>query len=248
VKPNEQTSPDRAKSLDLRAYISRFRELEHELKIFMVTVDRWFSEHPDMMAGRPPLIHSVKSRLKNVDHLREKIRRKYVRDGQVIFPPERLSDTVTDLSGVRVMHLHQKQFTEIRHLLEKKISTGDWFLAETKAFTWDPESAAYFRKLGIEPELRDTFYTSVHFVVRPSPNSPLVCEIQTRTLFEEIWGEVDHALNYPKVATLRSHHEQLRVLSKLVGAGSRLLDSIFIDSSGLVDPGGRTKIRLTRRK
>jgi putative GTP pyrophosphokinase len=127
------------------------------------------------------------------------------------------------------MHLNQKQFTRIYELFKKKIDTGDWFLAETKAFTWDPESAQYFRSFGFVPELRDTFYTSVHFVVRPSPNSPLVCEIQIRTLFEEIWGEVDHALNYPKATTVRTHQEQLRVLSKLVGAGSRLLDSIFIE-------------------
>lgn len=108
------------------------------------------------------------------------------------------------------MHLHQKQFTKIYELLQKKIETGDWFLAERKAFTWDPESAEYFRTFGFEPEIRDTFYTSVHFVVRPSQGSPLVCEIQIRTLFEEIWGEVDHALNYPKPTNLCYHQEQLR--------------------------------------
>ena len=229
MKPNGKASATRAKPPDLRAYIAKFRELEHELGIFMGTVDTWFSRHPELMAGRPPLIHSVKSRLKSVDHLREKIRLKYVQNEKVIFPPDRLSETVTDLSGVRVMHLHQKQFSRIYALFKKKIETGDWFLAETKAFTWDPESAQYFRSLGLEPELRDTFYTSVHFVVRPSPNSPLVCEIQVRTLFEEIWGEVDHALNYPNPTKLRTHQEQLRVLSKLVGAGSTLLDSIFTE-------------------
>ncbi|WP_315782452.1 hypothetical protein [Bradyrhizobium sp. SZCCHNPS1003] len=30
------------------------------------------------------------------------------------------------------------------------------------------------------------------------PDSPLSCEIQVRTLFEEIWGEIDHQLNYPR--------------------------------------------------
>ncbi len=218
-----------AKSLDLRPYVRRFCDLEHELKTFMGTVEKWFSEHPDMIGGRPPLVHSVKSRLKSVDHLKEKIRRKYIADGKVNFLPDQLSDVVTDLSGVRVMHLHQAQFTQIYELFKKKIETTDWFLSEQKAFTWDPESLNYFTALGFKPELRDTFYTSVHFVVRPRPDSPLVCEIQIRTLFEEIWGEVDHALNYPQKAKKRTHQEQLRVLSKLVGAGSRLLDSIFIE-------------------
>jgi ppGpp synthetase/RelA/SpoT-type nucleotidyltranferase len=181
-----------------------------------------------MNSGRPPLIHSVKSRLKAEDHLREKIRRKYVAEGAITFPPEDLGIRVTDLSGVRVMHLHQTQFTKIRELLSAKIASGDWYSVETKAFTWDPESAAYFRALGLEPEVRDTFYTSVHYTIRPNETSKLVCEIQIRTLFEEIWGEVDHTLNYPDKTKIRSHQEQLRVLSKLVGAGSRLLDSIFI--------------------
>jgi ppGpp synthetase/RelA/SpoT-type nucleotidyltranferase len=128
------------------------------------------------------------------------------------------------------MHLHQKQFGIIKELLDAKIKSGDWHLVETKAFTWDPESAAYFRSLGLEPELRDTFYTSVHYTVRPNALSKLVCEIQIRTLFEEIWGEVDHTLNYPNPTKNRSHREQLRVLSKIVGAGSRLLDSIFYQS------------------
>lgn len=227
--PSARLSAARPVSLDLRPYVTRFRELRHELGIFMGAVENWFSGHPELVSGRPPLIHSVKSRLKDEDHLREKIRRKYVRDGEVIFAPAALSEHVTDLAGVRVMHLHQKQFTPIFELFTKKIETGDWYLVERQAFTWDPESAKYFGSLGFQPELRDTFYTSVHFTVRPNAKSPLVCEIQIRTLFEEIWGEVDHALNYPKDCKNRSHREQLRVLSKLVGAGSRLLDSIYMD-------------------
>lgn len=215
-------------SLDLRPYVTEFTKMKHELTLFMNTVANWFGTHPEMVSGHPPLVHSVKSRLKADDHLREKIRRKYVRDGVVTFSPENLGERVTDLSGVRVLHLHQTQFTRIKELLSAKIASGDWHSVETKAFTWDPESAAYFRSLGLEPEVRDTFYTSVHYTIRPNETSKLVCEIQIRTLFEEIWGEVDHTLNYPDPTKIRSHQEQLRVLSKLVGAGSRLLDSIFV--------------------
>lgn len=214
--------------LDLRPYATEFTGMKHERTLFMNTVANWFATHPEMISGQPPLIHSVKSRLKADDHLREKIRRKYIADGSVTFPPENLGERVTDLAGVRVMHLHQTQFTKINELLCAKIASGDWYSVETKAFTWDPESAAYFRSLGLEPEVRDTFYTSVHFTIRPNEHSKLVCEIQIRTLFEEIWGEVDHTLNYPDKTKIRSHQEQLRVLSKLVGAGSRLLDSIFV--------------------
>jgi ppGpp synthetase/RelA/SpoT-type nucleotidyltranferase len=108
----------------------------------------------------------------------------------------------------------------------------DWHLADRpKAYTWDPESKHFFEELNVAVEVKESFYTSVHYLVRPRADSPLCCEIQVRTLFEEIWGEVDHTLNYPETSPNLSCREQIRVLAKLVGAGSRLVDSIFRSSS-----------------
>jgi putative GTP pyrophosphokinase len=202
--------------------------MEHELTIFMNTVADWFAMHPKMSEGNPPLIHSVKRRLKDLDHLAEKLSRKYSDNNGLIFTPNEVGHHVTDLAGVRILHLHQAQFSEIHALLTEKIDGGDWALHEPPmAYSWDPESRAFFESLGLTCEIRDTYYTSVHYVVRPRPGSSLNCEIQIRTLFEEIWGEVDHALNYPAPTEILTRKEQLRVLSKLVGAGSRLVDSIF---------------------
>lgn len=104
--------------------------------------------------------------------------------------------------------------------------------AADRVLSWiDPEYEKFFHDLGCRCERRDSFYTSVHFVVRPRQDSPLSCEIQVRTLFEEIWGEIDHSLNYPHPTTIASCQEQLRVLAKLVGAGSRLVTSIYNCSS-----------------
>jgi ppGpp synthetase/RelA/SpoT-type nucleotidyltranferase len=76
--------------------------------------------------------------------------------------------------------------------------------------------------------LKDTFYTSIHYLVKPNnPNAVVCCEIQVRTLFEEIWGEIDHTINYPFQTESIACKEQLRVLSKLVSTGTRLADSIF---------------------
>lgn len=48
-----------------------------------------------------------------------------------------------------------------------------------------------------------------------------------RTLFEEIWGEIDHTINYPHVTDSIACKEQLKVLAKLISSGTRLSDSIF---------------------
>lgn len=105
----------------------------------------------------------------------------------------------------------------------------DWKLVESpKAYTWEKESQQFFEDLGIQAEVKDTYYTSVHYVVKPNnTKSDVTCEIQVRTLFEEIWGEIDHTINYPHATKSIACKEQIRVLAKLVSTGTRLADSIF---------------------
>ena len=75
--------------------------------------------------------------------------------------------------------------------------------------------------------VQESLYTSIHYVIKPRTNSPVSCEIQVRTLFEEIWGEIGHLVNYPEPTDSVACREQIGVLARLVGAGSRLADSIF---------------------
>lgn len=202
------------------------KEYQHELKLFMGTVHDFFSRHPVLSAEGNSLIHSVKARIKDQEHLSEKITRK-ISQGKKI-TTDNLFKVITDLSGVRILHLYLEQFPAIHKVILDKCECGDWFLnEEPKAYTWDPETETYFKSLSLKVERRDTYYTSIHYVIRPKRKSHLVCEVQVRTLFEEIWGEVDHSINYPNPTGSLPCREQLRVLAKLVGAGSRLVDSIY---------------------
>jgi ppGpp synthetase/RelA/SpoT-type nucleotidyltranferase len=169
----------------------------------------------------------VKSRIKDPNHLREKIVRK--QDARDLITVENVFTRITDLAGVRVLHLYQEQAQAIHAAIMDKVENQrDWVFDEPpKAFTWDPEAQGFFANMGLEVHVKDSFYTSVHYLVRPRADSPHCCEIQVRTLFEEIWGEVDHTLNYPTPTDSIACREQLRVLTKVVGAGSRLVDSIF---------------------
>ena len=69
----------------------------------------------------------------------------------------------------------------------------------------------------------------------------MCCEIQVRTLFEEIWGEIDHAINYPVATESVACKEQLRVLAKLASTGSRLADSIFRSYGEYIGNGSLSK-------
>jgi putative GTP pyrophosphokinase len=209
--------------LALAAYEAR----RHELSIFMKGIEGWFASHPRLTGTSTPTVHSVKSRLKDSGHLKDKIVRKQA-DGDPI-TAENLFARVTDLAGVRVLHLYQEQSRAIHAaILDKVENERDWVFNEPpRAYTWDPEAQGFFAGMGLEVQVKDSLYTSVHYLVRPRADSPHCCEIQVRTLFEEIWGEVDHTLNYPNPTDIVACREQLRVLTKVVGAGSRLVDSIF---------------------
>lgn len=81
-------------------------------------------------------------------------------------------------------------------------------------------------ELGFQVEFKESLYTSVHYILRNSEDSPIRCELQVRTLFEEAWGELDHWMNYPVPTGKMALREQLLVLSRVVTAGSRLAVSI----------------------
>jgi GTP pyrophosphokinase len=53
-----------------------------------------------------------------------------------------------------------------------------------------------------------------------------LCELQVRTLAEEVWGEISHAIDYPHETDSVACKEQLKVLARLVSGCSRLVDSI----------------------
>lgn len=207
--------------------ITAYNEKKFEYEQFLASVLVFFQRHPKLNKSSLPVVHSIKSRLKDVTSLEKKIYRKQEENG-IIITDENIFTKITDFIGVRVLHLHQDQFTEIHNAIISKITTGDWvFVEQPKAYTWDPETVKFYENLAIDTVVRDTFYTSIHYLVKPNNKNSICCEIQVRTLFEEIWGEIDHTINYPEPTTSIACKEQLRVLSKLVSTGTRLADSIF---------------------
>jgi putative GTP pyrophosphokinase len=204
------------------SYINKQFEYEQFLAGILV----FFQKHPLLNKKPLPIIHSIKSRLKDPNHLADKLHRKLA-SGKVI-TKDNIFTEITDFIGVRVLHLYQEQFASINQAINEKINNGDWvFVEPPMAFTWDPESAQFYNELNIKTEVRETYYTSIHYLVKPNNQNSICCEIQVRTLFEEIWGEIDHTINYPHQTNSVACKEQLRVLAKLVSTGTRLADSIF---------------------
>jgi putative GTP pyrophosphokinase len=177
-------------------------------------------------------IHSVKSRLKDPAHLSDKLARKIRKckqDGTAFdITPDNLLVKVNDLVGVRLLHLHTRQITSINAALLQIFNESLYQLLEgPSARTWDDESRLFFQECGIETKDSRTLYTSVHYVVSSASRITVTAEIQVRTLMEEVWGEVDHTMNYPHPMDSVACREQLKVLARVTSSASRLVDSIF---------------------
>lgn len=186
-------------------------------------------------------IHSLRFRLKDPDHLADKLFRKLRKSITDKTPfsitKENLFTNITDLGGIRILHLHTNQFAEIDRSLKAIIQEQPVELAEGPvARTWDDEYRARFNALGIQTQGSERMYTSVHYVVASKSATTVTCEIQVRTLMEEVWGEVDHSINYPHPIDSVACTEQIRALARVTSSATRLVDAIFATVDDLNNP------------
>jgi len=201
------------------------------------------------------LIHSVKFRIKDPDHLKDKLIRKYneaTQKGKAFtITKNNLFSKINDLAGFRIIHLHTKQFEEIDKEIKRLLSDQKWIIVKKPtARTWDDESREYFKKIGIGVDKSPNLYTSVHYIIRPNSKANITCELQVRTLMEEVWGEVDHTINYPHKSESVSCREQIKALARVTSSSSRLVDSIFTTYDDHTKNGNQkvTKKKAVKRK
>ena len=179
------------------------------------------------------LIHSLKWRAKDPTHLHDKLERKaqkLINEGKSFdITADNLFEKIPDLAGVRLLHLHMRQIELIHPLIMTVIADEGYVLSgEPEAKTWDPEYEGMFTTLKVKVERNESLYTSVHYVVKQNTTTRRLCELQVRTLAEEIWGEISHTINYPHETDSVTCKEQLKVLARLVSGCSRLVDSIVV--------------------
>jgi len=207
-------------------FVELFKTKQHLYHTFATTLFTMFSEHSLLK----PYIHSLKYRVKDPQHLRDKICMKFLeahsKGKDFSLDEESLFKTITDLAGVRILHLHTKQIGEIDKALKHILDEQKFPIIEGPiANTWDVEYEDFYLSLGIEVSQRKSLYTSVHYLTKAG--NDVIAEIQIRTLLEEVWGEVSHKINYPEETKSIACKEQIKVLARVTSSGTRLVDSIF---------------------
>ncbi len=146
-----------------------------------------------------PAVHSVRWRIKDVQHVFEKIVRKRAKSEQkyVDINTSNYTNKISDLIGLRALHLFKFEWKEIHDYL-----SNGWDTTETpKAFIreGDPEDIiALYKNNSCDVDFHKHNYRSVHYIISSRIRKDnILAEIQVRTIFEEGWSEIDHRVRYP---------------------------------------------------
>ena len=136
---------------------------------------------------------------------------------------------------MRIIHLHNDQLDMVHpRILEILDENRYRVLGEPVAYCWDIEYEKRFGDIGLRTKRATSMYTTVHYDVQASQNPPITCELQVRSLVDEVWGEVSHQVNYPAESQSEACRDQLKVLARLTSGCGRLVDSIFKTHSASV--------------
>jgi GTP pyrophosphokinase len=170
-------------------------------------------------------VHSVRRRVKKPEHLIEKIIRKGRKYTDRGINSKTYKKIVTDLIGVRVLHLFKDDWKiiheEIIDLWETKetpqinIRRGDYNLDKLRDGIKDYNCDIIVREHG---------YRSVHYLIGASLTNEkeVLVEIQVRTVFEEAWSEIDHIIRYPYDIDNPILSEYLGIFNRIVGSADEM--------------------------
>ena len=165
-------------------------------------------------------IHSYRYRIKETDSFIKKIIIKATTKNKKVTISNYLTN-ITDLLGIRLLYVfkedyykvHKQLMTKYQHLLVEnvhiKLQKGD-----------DTSLYKHILDRGPIPEYNNT-YRSIHYTLCADENDMKGArlEIQTRTIFEEGWSEINHKLVY-KNQSVDDYFVLLqasKILSTLVG-------------------------------
>ncbi|MFA6193546.1 MAG: hypothetical protein WC726_01650 [Parcubacteria group bacterium] len=174
---------------DLRSIKEDYKKIRKELDL----IARYIEEKLHTL----DIVHSVRYRIKDSEHLLAKIIRKKIEDPEREITIDNYKSSITDLIGIRAIHLFKEDWVFIHKFIK-----DSWDLQE-QPFAYIREGDAgpcveEYEKYKCNVKLHPHGYRSVHYLIQARPGrDPYIAEIQVRTIFEEGWSEIDHTIKYP---------------------------------------------------
>ena len=182
-------------------------------------------------------IHSYRYRIKDPEHLLEKIIRKRIESPEKY---EKLDHTnyhkfVTDLIGIRVFFLYREDWGHFHKYITSRFENKPELYISDRIKDFDENPDHYYHaerpkaykragdtKIYNDDEIEivtDGIYRSLHYVVK---YKGYYIEIQGRTLFEEGWGEIDHDIVYKEAQDDEMLKDYSRLLNRLSGLADEM--------------------------
>lgn len=169
-------------------------------------------------------VHSVRWRIKTPEHLLEKIIRKRALGSEKYLKinEHNYSEIVTDLVGVRVLHLFKHEWRDIHSYI-----LSNWQPLETvKAYIREGDEGGIvdsYKENGCDVEPHVAGYRSIHYIISTQPTlKNVVSEIQVRTIFEEGWSEIDHRVRYPNFSENKLIAYFLTIFNRMAGSADEM--------------------------
>lgn len=181
-------------------------------------------------------IHTVRSRVKDPEHLIAKLLRKlpsrkekYGEEFQ--FTLDNYMNEITDLVGVRAIHIFKEDWKEVHdYILDK------WEPSERRANLRSGDNKSLYIDNGIEIDERTSGYRSVHYLISISTTKiSIPIEIQVRTIFEEGYGEIDHLISYPHNDVPQVIINNLLALNRIAGSADEIASFVLSLKNHLAD-------------
>lgn len=147
-------------------------------------------------------VHTVRYRVKDVDHLLEKIIRKTL-EGEDDITVDNYAEKITDIVGIRVLYVFKSDWKRLHEEINKRY--GEKFSQNPEIKLRDGDADEPYRGIR-NVEIKKGMYRSIHYTLRHTSydenSGNEICkvkvEIQTRSIFEEGWSEINHKLIYKK--------------------------------------------------
>lgn len=181
-------------------------------------------------------IHSVRTRVKDAEHLIVKIIRKkkenYIKYKNLT--KDNYEKFLTDLIGIRCFVLFKEDWKRVHEYIISKFENNPKYYIRDSLKDFDDDVNHIYIAENPKAHIRtgdrtdiyegildpdcikdDKIYRSVHYILK---YKGVYLEIQVRTLYEEGWGEIDHAMVYPYYEddpVLKQYTELLNRLSGL---------------------------------
>ena len=179
-------------------------------------------------------IHSVSGRVKDEYHLIEKIIRKRSSENKAKYnniDKNNYYKIITDLIGIRILTFFKEDWRKVNDIITTLVEDPklNYSLADL-GHEYNP--VAYMRygdrdiyqNRNIRKQYTNKGYRSQHYIVKINNE---FCEIQSRTLTEEVYGEFDHYIRYPYNQDNNFLKRYTSVVAELLNSVDELLSTCY---------------------